>query len=1049
MGGQQYTPFRPIPGIKGTPDNKNNPGGRKDAITWIDSNGDSWMFGGSGYTSEGLGLLNDLWKYSAATNQWTWMHGDLVVGDAGNYGTINVSASTNIPSARMASVSWINDDGDFFIFGGYGKSSTGDGLLNDLWKYDPDTNEWTWIGGSDDADVVGNYGILGNANVNNWPGGRGSVSSWKRGNFVWVYGGEGIGSVAGRGSLGDLWRYNLTNGRWTWMGGPNVIDAPVSSTHPGGRATGNSGIVINANLYLIGGSSGKSPFTTATHNYITRTYYNDVWRYNIPNETWTLLKGGSATGTSPSYGTMGVTASTNQPGRRAYGAIWKDADNNFWLSGGMGYNAENFYILNDIWRYEPATNNWTWMKGGSTGEQYYGYHYHYGEQGVSNAANIRESRAYFSGWTDATGKLWSFGGELYPGITPSFHNDLWVYDPATNISTWMKGDSSKNVNPVYGTLGVPDNDNRPGERRSMASWYDNNGNLWLYGGQKMKNQDGPSVSIQDDLWKYNISSGQWTWHGSAHGTPNDYGTMGVPSPSNSPIGRYGQKGWTDASNNLLMFGGNSHVGVFNDIWKYDPSISQWTWVKGLPSSSVSLNSGAVYGLKGVAHNNNTPGRRIPSVLWKGNDGMVWVFGGHGLTGGSNFAINDLWRYDPTNNQWTWMSGDNSFGQLGVYGMRGVADPANKPGPRTTGVSWTDTDGNLWMFGGFEQNQNGFFNDLWKYNITTGLWTWMHGSNSLNALSTSVSLGNADASNTPGARSDATAWVDAYGRFWLFGGSGFDSDATNGYLNDIWMFDPSTNQWTKVKESNGINHYGIYGTKGIVNVGNKPGSRFGAAGWIDGVGDVWIYGGEGFSENGLEKQADLWRITATSLAPLPLTFLEFNGKLINSDGLLNWKTENEQNVSSFIVERSTNGTQYFPVGTLSANNTSGRQQYQFTDPGITSLGASIIYYRLKQTDFDGKAAYSRIIALTIDKSSLVLLYPNPVSNQANVTITVDRSEKIIARVVNQSGAVVKQSTWSATSGSSSYSIDVSNLAKGIYYLSLQGETITKTFKFVKD
>jgi hypothetical protein len=178
-------------------------------------------------------------------------------------------------------------------------------------------------------------------------------------------------------------------------------------------------------------------------------------------------------------------------------------------------------------------------------------------------------------------------------------------------------------------------------------------------------------------------------------------------------------------------------------------------------------------------------------------------------------------------------------------------------------------------------------------------------------------------------------------------------------------------------------------------------------------------------------------------------LEFNGKLVNSDGHLNWKTENEQNVSSFIVERSTNGTQYFPVGTLSANNTSGRQQYQFTDPEITSLGASIIYYRLRQTDFDGKAAYSRIIALTIDKSSLVLLYPNPVSNQANVTITVDRSEKILARVVSQSGAVVKQYTWSATSGSSSYSIDVSTLAKGIYYLSLQGETITKTFKFIKD
>jgi len=136
--------------------------------------------------------------------------------------------------------------------------------------------------------------------------------------------------------------------------------------------------------------------------------------------------------------------------------------------------------------------------------------------------------------------------------------------------------------------------------------------------------------------------------------------------------------------------------------------------------------------------------------------------------------------------------------------------------------------------------------------------------------------------------------------------------------------------------------------------------------------------------------------------LPVHLLEFKGRLVSDNGVLNWKSENESNLSAYIVERSTDRKNYTEVGTVAAINTSGSHQYNFNDPGIASLGASVVYYRLKQKDLDGKSTYSNIVALTMDKSLLVMLYPNPVIKTANVTITISRAETINLKVVNGQG-----------------------------------------------
>jgi uncharacterized delta-60 repeat protein len=183
--------------------------------------------------------------------------------------------------------------------------------------------------------------------------------------------------------------------------------------------------------------------------------------------------------------------------------------------------------------------------------------------------------------------------------------------------------------------------------------------------------------------------------------------------------------------------------------------------------------------------------------------------------------------------------------------------------------------------------------------------------------------------------------------------------------------------------------------------------------------------------------------------LPLRLLDFSGKLPNEDALLNWKTENESNTLEFIVERSTDGRNYIPVGSVNSLNNAGTNYYNFTDYNVKFLGASILYYRLKQTDIDGHFTYSRIIALPLDKNkNIVLLYPNPVINEVNLAITVNRPEKVQVRITDNRGSVVKQQQWSAAAGSTSLSIDVQNLAKGMYYLEIKGESINYIKQFVK-
>jgi hypothetical protein len=441
---------------------------------------------------------------------------------------------------------------------------------------------------------------------------------------------------------------------------------------------------------------------------------------------------------------------------------------------------------------------WTW----ESGSHVYGAAGVYGTLGTPAPGNVPGARSGLASWIDAANNLWLFGGVATSGSFGGGLNDLWEYNQTTGLWTWQSGSSNQNVPGNYGTQGVPAPTNVPGARYYSVSWTDSAGNFWLFGGT-------PSYpggvfsggSRLNDLWRYTPSTGLWTWmSGSASTNVNSpnaagvYGTQGAAAAGNTPGARNGSVTWTDKAGNLWLFGGDGQDGVpgqtigqLNDLWRYNTSTGLWTWVGG----SNSRDATGVYGTLGIAAAGNLPGARSNSVSWTDSGGNFWLFGGSGWDsspGDGAGYLNDLWRYSPTTGQWTWMSGSDVTGASAVFGTKGTGALGNTPWSMYNALSWADSAGNLWLFGG--TNVFGDLDDLWEYRPSTGLWTWIGGSNGQDQSGVYGTLGVAAPFNIPGARDSSTTWVDGAGNFWLFGGNAFaGGNLYPGYVNDLWKYVP--------------------------------------------------------------------------------------------------------------------------------------------------------------------------------------------------------------------------------------------------------------------
>ena len=430
---------------------------------------------------------------------------------------------------------------------------------------------------------------------------------------------------------------------------------------------------------------------------------------------------------------------------------------------------------------------------------------------------------------------------------------------------WIKGPNTGSVAGYYGTKGTATITNNPGGRSGAASWTDNNGNYWMFGG------DGfdffANQGLLSDLWKYDPQSNIWTWMAGPDiiNQKGKYGSATTFSTTYNPGGRFGAASWTDANGDLWLFGGygidtSNGQGYLNDLWKFSISQNQWAYMGG----TTGLFQAGIYTSLGVPSSTIYPGARRNPTFWEDANGNFFLFGGLGNTTSPNSVgmLHDLWKYNPTNSQWTWLHGSQFLDQHGYYGTLGTSSPTNMPGSRQGGNGWTDNVGNIWLFGGFGYDfispTTGLLSDIWRYEPTTNVWTWMQGSNQSNQPGVFVQTGVPSTTINPGARAYSVTWKDPKGKLWLFGGEAFGSSTLSGNINDMWQFNPANLNWMWVRGNNNPGQNGQYGSLNVYSPTNIPGGRNSMCNWMDTKGNFAIFGGQGHPVAGPSaKLCDLW------------------------------------------------------------------------------------------------------------------------------------------------------------------------------------------------
>ena len=176
--------------------------------------------------------------------------------------------------------------------------------------------------------------------------------------------------------------------------------------------------------------------------------------------------------------------------------------------------------------------------------------------------------------------------------------------------------------------------------------------------------------------------------------------------------------------------------------------------------------------------------------------------------------------------------------------------------------------------------------------------------------------------------------------------------------------------------------------------------------------------------------------------LPVTLLSFNAVLNGNAGSITWSTSAEKNVQHFMLERSADGQQFAAIATIAASNTSRINNYNFTDMNLLT---GLNYYRLKVVDKDGSVSYSRIAVINTRLKGMLVVYPNPVKDQLQVTFPAIAG-KASLEIVSAAGKIIAQ--YTLLNNNIQNSFNVSALAKGVYWLVFKQNDQQLRTQFVK-
>jgi photosystem II stability/assembly factor-like uncharacterized protein len=158
--------------------------------------------------------------------------------------------------------------------------------------------------------------------------------------------------------------------------------------------------------------------------------------------------------------------------------------------------------------------------------------------------------------------------------------------------------------------------------------------------------------------------------------------------------------------------------------------------------------------------------------------------------------------------------------------------------------------------------------------------------------------------------------------------------------------------------------------------------------------------------------------------LPVEWLQFTVKPLSGKRVsLDWEVQQSEDVATFTVQRSHNGTQFTDLITLPAKAGSGRFVYQALDPQAED-GTN--YYRIVQLDTDGKVGYSPIRSVQFGENIAWRIFPNPVAEGAPLRIETEATTLYTFALYDAAGRLVLRKECSG-----SVQLDAVPMVAGVY------------------
>ena len=181
--------------------------------------------------------------------------------------------------------------------------------------------------------------------------------------------------------------------------------------------------------------------------------------------------------------------------------------------------------------------------------------------------------------------------------------------------------------------------------------------------------------------------------------------------------------------------------------------------------------------------------------------------------------------------------------------------------------------------------------------------------------------------------------------------------------------------------------------------------------------------------------------------LPVKLVHFEAKKFDTGVTLNWETSDEKDITEYIVERSSDGSIFNAIGTVTAKNIDS-SLYVYTDTKIVST--PVLYYRLIVVDTGGTRVSSRLVSVTIDSMGLtVLAHPNPFEGTLQVKVNSGVDKMINVLLIDISGKIIIRQRELVTKGNNIIEINnLNRLMKGMYMLRVGDDAYSNTVKVVK-